>query len=194
MHSLDAITAMKPVVAEFRRLCVRYYVGGSIASIVYGQSRSTIDVDLIADLGPEHVAPLVEALHDEYYISEGMIVEAIARKSGFNLIHLPTSFKVDVFIVKDREYDRVALQRIRSDSLEDEDPSAQFFVASAEDIVLSKLEWFRLGHEVSERQWIDVLGVLKVQQNALDRAYLTKWATELDVADLLKRAWKEAEA
>ncbi len=194
MYSLDAITAMKPVVAEFRRLCVRYYVGGSIASIVYGQSRSTIDVDLVADLAPQHVAPLVEALHGEYYISEEAIVEAIARKGGFNLIYLPTSFKVDVFVVKDREYDRVALQRIRKDSLEDEDPSAQFFVASAEDIVLSKLEWFRLGHEVSERQWIDVLGVLKVQQNALDRTYLTKWATELGVADLLDRAWKEAEA
>jgi hypothetical protein len=188
----DLLAAMTPVVEEFERLGVTYYVGGSAVSSNYGVARSTMDVDLVADLLQEHVIPLVEGLKAEYYVDAHMMSEAIARKSCFNLIHMPTSFKVDVFVVKNRQYDRVALQRIREDSLDKERPSKKFFQASPEDIVLSKLEWFRLGDEVSERQWGDVLGVLKVQADALDRPYLEKWAAELGVADLLQRAWGEA--
>lgn len=192
MLSMDSITAMTPVVAALERLDVPYYVGGSVASMVYGHSRTTLDADLVADLAPKHAVPLIDALRPKYYASQPMIADAIARRSCFNVIHLDTHFKVDVFVVKNRPYDRVALQRIRVDSLEVEDSQYPFYFASAEDIVLSKLEWFRLGDEISERQWVDVLSVLKVQENALDRAYLAKWAAELGVADLLERAWAEA--
>ena len=192
MQSPEPIVALSPVVKELQRLGVSYYVGGSVASSVYGFSRATQDADLVADLAPKHVDPLVEALKSTYYISKPMILEAISRKSCFNLIYLPTSFKVDVFVIKDRDYDRVALGRSREDSLDDEHPSQQFFLASPEDVVLSKLEWFRLGEEVAQTQWRDVIGVMKVQENRLDRAYLVKWARELGVADLLERAWKEA--
>lgn len=194
MRPADVIEAMTPVVEALERLGVKYYVGGSIASAVYGVSRATMDVDLVADLADQHVAPLVEALRATYYVDARMISDAIARKSCFNVIYLPTSFKVDVFVVKNRPYDRVVLQRIRPDTLDADRPSAQFFLPSAEDVLLAKLEWFRLGDEVSERQWRDVIGVMKVQQNALDRRYLEKWAAELGVADLLERAWAETEA
>jgi hypothetical protein len=193
MLTSDAAAAITPVVAEFVRLGVPYYVGGSVVSSAHGIPRSTIDVDVVADLSQQHVGPLVAALRDRYYIDGKMISEAITRKACFNLIHLATSFKVDVFVLKDREFDRVALSRIQADPLDPENPSTQFFLASAEDIVLSKLEWFRLGDEVSENQWRDVVGVLKVEQRNLDRAYLAKWAADLGVADLLERAWNEAE-
>jgi len=188
------VAAIGPLVAELERLEVAYYVVGSVVSSAYGIPRSTLDVDLVADLAPEHVAPLVEVLRPAYYIDAGMISEAIARKSCFNLIHLATSFKVDVFAVKDREYDRVALKRAEKKSIDAENPSYQLPFASPEDTVLGKLEWFRLGHEVSQQQWRDVMGVLKVQKNFLDKPYLQKWAAELGIGDLLERACSEAEA
>ena len=191
-HS-DTVAAIKPVVAELERLGIAYYVGGSVVSSAHGIPRSTLDVDMVADLAPKHVAPLVEALQEAYYISAPAMSDAIARKSCFNLIHLATSFKVDIFVVKNRKFDRTALDRAQQRAFDDENPAEQFFLASAEDIVLSKLEWFRLGGEVSEQQWRDVIGVLKVQENALDRPYLEKWAAELGVADLLERAWREVE-
>ncbi len=189
----DMLAAMIPVVEAFERLGVVYYVGGSAVSSNYGVARSTLDVDLVANLSQKHVPALAEALEAEYYVDARMISDAITRESCFNVIHMPTSFKVDVFAVKNREYDKVALRRIREDSLDTEHPSKKFFLASPEDIILSKLEWYRLGDEISERQWGDVLGVLDVQGDALDRAYLAKWATELRVGDLLEKAWKETE-
>jgi hypothetical protein len=145
-------------------------------------------------LTQEHVEPLVALLRSAYYVDASMISDAIARKSCFNVIHLPTMFKIDVFAVKDREYDRVASRRARKDTLVVESAPAELYVASPEDIVLNKLEWFRLGDEVSQRQWDDAVGVLKVQQNRLDKAYLARWAVELGIADLLDRAWREAES
>jgi hypothetical protein len=187
------LAALTPVVEALERLGVSYYIGGSIASQAYGAVRSTLDVDLVADLRPEHVAPLVEALRKTYYVSAPMISEAVARRSCFNVIHTSTSFKVDVFCAKNRVYDRLAMRRARKDSIDAANPSAQFALASPEDIVLAKLEWFRLGDEVSGKQWTDVVIVLKVQQHCLDRQYLETWAVELGVGDLLAKAWKEAE-
>jgi hypothetical protein len=188
----DLLAALTPVVEELERLGVKHYVGGSAVSSNYGVARATLDVDLVADLSQQHVTALVEALRADYYVDARMISEAIARQSCFNAIHIPTSFKVDVFVVKNRPYDRMALQRIRKDSLDDEQPAQLFFQASPEDIILSKLEWYRLGDEVSDSQWRDVLGVLRVQHDALDRPYLQKWAPELGLTDLLEKAWKEA--
>jgi len=193
MQPPDAITAMTPVVAELERLGVTYYVSGSVASSAYGHMRSTQDADLVADLQAAHVDPLVHALRGAYYVSAGAAFEAIARRSCFNLIHLATMFKVDIFVAKLRPYDRMALTRIQKRRLDKEDPASDFFLASPEDVVLSKLEWYRLGGEVSEMQWLDITKVLKVQSDALDRAYLEHWAAELRVADLLERAWKEVQ-
>jgi hypothetical protein len=190
----DLLAALEPVVEAFSRLGVAYYVGGSAVSSNYGVARSTLDVDLVADLRAEHVVPLVDALKSDYYIERRTVADAVARKTCFNAIHLPTSFKVDVFTLKGRPYDRAALQRIHADSLDDAEPAKKFFQASPEDIILAKLEWYRLGDEVSDRQWGDVIGVLKVQRHVLDRAYLEKWAVELGVADLLWKAWREVES
>jgi hypothetical protein len=194
MQFLDALAAVTPVAAVLRRLGVRYYICGSLASTFYGVSRTTADVDLVAELSPAHVAPLVESLQGNYYVDERMIRDAIARKSCFNVIHLPTSFKVDIFAVKNRPYDKKAMERIREEDIFDEEPPCQpFFISSLEDVILAKLEWYRLGDEISERQWSDIVGVMRVHRAALDRRYLEYWAGELGVADLLQKAWTEAE-
>ncbi len=114
MQGNDALTAVLPVIAALDRLGVPYYVGGSLASTAHGVMRASVDADLIADLKPQRVDALVEALQGDYYIDARMIRGAISTRSCFNLIHLATSFKVDIFVLKGRPYDRTALARKRS--------------------------------------------------------------------------------
>lgn len=172
-------------------LGVPYAIGGSFASALHGVMRATMDADLVADLRLEHAEPLAQALGDAFYADAEMMRDAVRRHRSFNVIHLETMFKVDVFIAKPRAFDRSQLAR-RQLHLLSEDPERRAYVATAEDIVLSKLEWYRMGGEVSDRQWRDVLGVLKVQGDRLDRDYLRRMATELGVSDLLKQAFGEA--
>jgi hypothetical protein len=171
-------------------LGVPYAVGGSLASAVHGVMRATMDADLVADLPIEQVEPLAEALGDAFYADVDMMRSAVLRHTSFNLIHLETMFKVDVFVAKPRAFDRSQLARRQLQVLSEE-PERHAYVSSAEDVVLAKLEWYRLGGETSERQWRDVLGVLKVQSGRLDREYMQRMATELGVADLLQGALEE---
>jgi hypothetical protein len=185
-----AITLL--VIEAFEKLNIPYLIGGSMASALHGTARSTLDSDLVADLRPEQVPSLVEILEHDYYIDQEMILDAIQHQSSFNVIHLETAFKVDVFIAKTRRFDQIQFKR-RSLEVLSTEPERKAYVATAEDIVLAKLEWYRQGGEVSDRQWRDILGVLKVQANRLDLEYLQKWAAELKVSDLLGRALKESE-
>jgi hypothetical protein len=186
----DVILAVTPVVEALEKLGVPYYIGGSVASSAHGMIRSTVDADLIADLKLEHVSQLVEILGKEYYLNANTIADAVKRRACFNLIHLATMFKVDVFASKASTYSRLVFERKHSRTILDGSPKL-FFIASPEDTILSKLEWYRLGDEISERQWNDILGVIKVQNENLDHEYLEKWAAELRVDDLLVRVWKE---
>jgi hypothetical protein len=188
----DLLSALIPVVDALERLGVAYQIGGSVASSVYGVPRATMDIDLVADLRPEHVQPLVAFLQEQYYINPEAIHEALHRRSSFNLIHLETMVKVDVFVLRERPYDQEAFRRTRRDTLAEES-RREFCLSSPEDVILNKLAWFRMGGEVSERQWNDVIGVLRVQANALDVPYLTHWAAVLGLADLLERAFREAQ-
>ena len=172
-------------------LGVPYAIGGSFASALHGVMRATMDADLVADLRLEHTEPLAQALGDAFYADVGMMRDAVRRHSSFNVIHLDTMFKVDVFVAKPRAFDRSQLARRQLHLLSD-DPERYAYVTSAEDIVLSKLEWYRMGGEVSDRQWRDVLGVLKVQGDRLDRDYLRRMAAELGVTDLVEQAVEEA--
>lgn len=189
----DVLVTLRPIVQQFEKFGIAYYVGGSLASSTFGRPRTTVDIDLVADLHSEQVAAFVQALSGEYYVDENMIQEAINAKSTFNLIHQETMLKVDVFLLKGRAYDRTALRRRRSRALSDGEADDKFMVASPEDVVLSKLEWFVKGGEASERQWSDVIGVLQVQGERLSREYLEQWAEALGLTRLLQKALREAE-
>jgi len=186
----DILVAISPLVEVLEELAVPYYIGGSVASSLYGLPRLTIDVDLIAGLHMEHVRPLVIRLQTDYYIDEDMIRDAIKRRSSFNVIHLDTMLKVDVYIPKSRPFDQEELRRVQQEVLLE--GTRPFNIASPEGTILNKLEWYRMGGEVSDRQWNDILGVLKVQGTHLDMAYLKRWAANLKVADLLERALIDA--
>ena len=191
MELLDILQVIEPVIQAFEQLDVPYYIGGSVTSSIHGIPRSTVDVDLVADVHPQHVRPLVKILESVYYIDEEMILEAIQRQASFNLIHLETMLKIDIFVLKDTPYHQEAFHRKQKDT-QDEEQGLEFYLASAEDIILLKLEWFRMGGEVSEKQWNDVLGVLKVQNTVLDMDYLRHWAAELNLTALFKQALEDA--
>lgn len=183
----EPIQVTLKVVSAFNRLEIPYLIGGSLASAVHGIVRATMDADLVADIKPEQVLPLVALLEGEFYADAQMIHDAIQHTSSFNLIHLETMFKVDVFILKQRAFDINQMQRRISQSLGDA-PDEQAYFSTAEDIILAKLEWFRAGGETSERQWRDILGVVDIQSDRLDFEYLQDWAEKLGLQDLLQRA------
>ena len=186
----EMIQSLRPVVTELERLGVRYCIGGSVASSLHGASRSTMDVDLAAELDETTALRLTETLREDFYVSETAALEAVRRHSCFNLLHFATSFKIDIFISGGREFDRQVQDRAIVDTLGETD-SLPVRVVSAEDIVLLKLEWYRLGDAVSERQWDDVTRVVKLNDACLDRDYLRRWAGELGVSDLLERVLGE---
>lgn len=191
-NSNDLLRTLLPVVEAMESLRVAYRIGGSVASSALGVPRSTLDVDIVCDLRASQVDRFVAALEMDYYADADMIRDAIRRHASFNLIHLGTMLKVDVFIVKDGAFDRTSFARHVDRPLTDEPNARRFSFRSPEDVVLRKLEWYRLGGELSERQWTDAIGVLKVQQHALDVAYLRRWAADLRIADLLDRAFEQA--
>jgi hypothetical protein len=129
---------------------------------------------------------LISRLEAAFYADENMALNAIRNKSSFNLIHLETMFKVDIFIARDDVFDQTQLER-RVPCAVAKDLNREIYVLSAEDTVLAKLRWFRMGGEQSERQWRDVVGVVKVQGERLDYEYLQKMSAELQVGDLLVR-------
>ncbi len=188
----DVVRALVPVVEALEELGVRYRVGGSVASSALGVPRSTLDVDVACEIGQSHVAGFVARLRDRYYIDADMISDAIARRSSFNLIHLETMLKIDVFVRKTRAFDVEAFGRVTRKQLETVEGARWFDLTTAEDIVLHKLEWYRAGGGVSERQWTDVLGVLRIQGSLIDADYMRRWAHLLGLGDLLERALAEA--
>ncbi|MBV9019167.1 MAG: hypothetical protein JO125_08930 [Chloroflexi bacterium] len=190
MNITQLLHTLTPIVEVLERLNVPYYIGGSVVSSFYGETRPTQDVDIVADMQPSQVRPFVKLLEDDYYVVEDSIRDAIRRRGSFNLISNVTFLKVDIFILKSRAFDQDSLRSLRQQPLVK--GGREFVLASPENTIVNKLEWYRIGGEVSNRQWNDLIGVLKTQGTALDLAYLDRWATALGVSDLLERALVEA--
>lgn len=179
------------VTAVLERLNVPYFVGGSLASIFYGMVHTTQDADLVALLEMRHVTPFVQSLQDAFFVDEHMIRDAVAHHGSFNIIHQESMFKIDIFVPRLRDFERSQLERAETQTLL-ESPTVRARLASAEDILLAKLEWYRMGGEVSERQWRDIIGILEIQSGNLDIPYLRHYAALLGVLDLLERALSDA--
>jgi len=179
------------VIAIFEKLGIRYSIGGSLASSAFGIPRATMDIDIVADIKQENVPLLQECLEKEFYADMDMIREAVRRKSSFNIIHLESLYKVDIFILQEHPFDLQALARRVQKRVSEDNPQEPFF-STPEDIILNKLKWYKDGGGVSDRQWNDILGVLKVQGKDLDMPYLSEWAEKLNLSALLARAIEEA--
>ncbi len=168
-------------------LGIDYLVGGSVASSLHGIPRATQDVDMLARMEQSHVGPLVDKLGEQYYWDEKAIRHAVRQKGTFNLIHLNSMFKIDVFVCSDDKLLLEEMSRAKKVTVS-EDPIRTLRVSDAADIVVQKLLWYEQGGRVSERQWNDVMGVLKVSGRELDLEYARKWAKEKGLEELLDEA------
>jgi hypothetical protein len=174
------------VIDVLEELGIRYHLGGSYASSIHGIPRHTQGIDLVVELSPSAVHPFVSRLAGDFFVNEESAREASRAKGSFNLVHLDSGFKVDIFVRGDDPFDREEFARHRPQLIRTE-PDRQVFVKSPEDILLRKLQWYRLGGGLSERQWADIQGIARTQGGRLDRAYLERWAKELGVDDLLEK-------
>jgi hypothetical protein len=191
--SAEHIVAIKCTTQVLDDLNIRYAIGGSLASSIHGQPRYTQDADIAVEPFPgKERSFALRFPSDEYYVDESMIRDAVIRRASFNILHLLTGFKIDVFVQKDRQFDRELLARSIKAPVFGES-EGEFGLITAEDIILLKLEWYRLGGEISDRQWNDIIGVVKTQFDRLDGAYLDHWASEIGVKDLFDRVRQQTE-
>jgi hypothetical protein len=179
------------VIEVLEDLAVQYHIGGSFASAIHGVPRQTMDADLVVALDADRALALVQGLEDTFYVDPDVALDAVRRRGSFNAIHLASGFKIDFFVKGEADYDDIELERSVHVQIST-DPPRSAAVKSAEDTVLRKLQWYRTGGEVSDRQWRDVLGVLVANRGGLDQEYLETWANRLQVEDLLRRAEREA--
>ncbi len=160
---------------------IPYMLVGSVAANFYGHPRSTVGIDIVVDADEETLCRFARSLGEGYFISEDSVREAIRSGTLFNIIDDASGYKADFIVRKERAFSRTEFNRRVSITMVDK----QLNMATPEDVILSKLEWSKLGS--SERQWSDALQVAKIQGETLDLDYIEKWARELDVADLWKR-------
>lgn len=180
----DPLSIARAIAAILDRLEIRYVVGGSVASSVWGEPRATIDLDLMIDGSAEAIAELVDELTETFYVDREAALEAHRRRGSFNAIHFDSSIKIDFFMAEEDEIARTQLERRKALEIS----GATLYFYSPEDLVVRKMMWFRSGGEQSERQWRDILGILRTSKELLDDAYLQSAAEKAGVNDLLERA------
>ena len=186
---VDPIAVALEVGRALDALGIIHTIGGSIASSIAGEPRSTVDIDVVAALGESHVPLLVAALSADFYVNDEALHRAVRERSSANVIHQATQLKVDIFVAGGTPLDEQQLRRRLAVEVAE---GRTIHVHPPEDILLQKLRWYRKGGEASDRQWRDILGIIRVQGRHLDRDYLRANAPVIDVADLLTRALGEA--
>jgi len=191
MGNPEELQILNDFVNILEELNITYAIGGSLASSVYGKVRFTADVDITVEPFEGKADEIFRLVRSDFYISWDAMQQALRQRSSFNVVHLESAFKIDVFIRKDTEFERQLLTRRKFMKLS-EGAKKAFSVVSAEDIILLKLRWYKQGGCGSEIQWEDILSVLEVQTDRLDFEYLKKWSAILEVSELLQKAVSEA--
>lgn len=189
----DPIYLARKVAVLLESLNIPYYIGGSVASSLQGEVRFTEDLDLVVSIQPNQTQSILNAFSKDFYISEIAVDDAMrGRTSSFNIIDLETTEKADIFVMRNDAFAYSKMERRQLYIPVNRPASEAIYLCSPEDTVLQKLVWYRMTKNESQRQWRDVLGVLKIQGDRLDFDYLQKWSEELSLSDLLETAYTES--
>ena len=186
---MDVVDVTLLVTRALERAGVAYFLGGSLASSFQGEPRATNDIDLVVELAPEKVGLFVQALGPDFDVDAEALLRAARERGSWNIIYSPAVTKIDLFVLRDEPFDASEFARRRRVEVR---KGQELFIKSPEDSVLRKLLWYRAGGGVSDRQWRDVVQVLRQSRAVLDVAYLDEWAGRLELAVLLGRARGEA--
>jgi hypothetical protein len=180
---MDANRVLRRILEALQATQISYMVVGSLASSYHGALRSTANVDIVIDAGPEQLRRLTQYLRErDYFAVTDDALEARGQRSMFNVIDLSVSWKIDFILLKSRPFSREEFRRREMVTFE----GIQFAVATREDAIISKLEWAKLGE--SARQLEDATALIRKNWNLLDHAYLNKWTTELDLTSQFNSA------
>ena len=189
---MTVLEIVSDVAGRLEELKIRYVIGGSLASSVWGEWRNTNDADIAIQISQADVPNLMKTFGEPYYVHEPDLTEAIASTQAFRsaqLLHMEEVFKIDLFLLPESEYSTTVLARaVEVEVLE----GIRLRYSSAEDMIVTKLRWFQLGGQVSDRQWNDIVKMLDIQLPKLDRLYLVKWCEAFGVIELLKEAVSQA--
>jgi hypothetical protein len=191
MNNPNELVILRDFTDVLEQLDIAYAIGGSMASSIYGNIRFTQDTDVTVEPFESRAQQLFEMLRQEYYISKEGVFQALKNQSCFNIIHLTSAYKIDVFIRKNNAFEKQLIKRGRKLKLSEQEQKL-FSVVSPEDIILLKLQWYQQGGCSSELQWNDVLGVLTIQKDRLDFEYLSTWADKLSIKQLLESVRRDA--
>lgn len=186
----DALDVALAVARAVEAVGGAYFVGGSLASSLQGEPRATNDVDVVVDLPLGRIGAFVAALGGDFEVDVDMLRDALLHGGSCNIFFLPSLMKVDLFAVGPSAFDEIEFARRRP--VQVRASGETLVLKSPEDTVLRKLLWYRAGGEVSEKQWRDVVEVLRVSGASIDPSYLTSWAARLGLAALLARAHAES--
>lgn len=186
---MDVVDVALLVTGALERCGVGYFLGGSLASSFQGEPRATNDIDLVVDLHPSHVEPVAAALGPDFEVDQPALRQATRDRGAWNIFYLPAVTKIDLFILRDEPFDRSEFSRRQRVEVR---PGQAIFVKAPEDSVLRKLLWFEAGGGVSDRQWRDVVQILRQSRPVMRGDYLDAWAAALGVTGLLQRARGEA--
>lgn len=187
----DPISLALRVAAILEQHDISYALGGSLASSMFGEPRGTNDIDMAVRLEHQQFGDLVDTLGIEFYVPAEAARRAVEEGTSFNLID-EAGLKVDLFVLGNNPLDRRQIEHRQRIRVQDDPPQHLWVTAPAEQ-VLRKLEWYQAGGRVSERQWRDVVGILRAQGTTLDRADLTQAAASMGLGTLLDAALKDAE-
>ena len=185
---MELFELLQIIIEVFEKLSIPYLVTGSVASMAYGEPRLTNDIDMVADINLSHIPALVAAFpKEQYYIDEEMIQQAIDQIGQFNIIHPASGLKVDVIIKRDTPFDQSRFRRSRK--IYPGSYPAEF--ASPEDVIIKKMEYYKLGG--SEKHLRDITGILKISEDSIDKAYISKWADELNLNEIWETVTRRLE-
>ncbi|MBU0671810.1 MAG: hypothetical protein KJ732_02145 [Candidatus Margulisbacteria bacterium] len=170
------------VIDVLERLKIPYMIGGSVAAIAYGEARLTLDMDVVVDMNENQARQFAASFDQEFYVNLDSILEALRSQGHFNLIQSEKGIKVDFYLLKNDAFGQEEFSRKRKEAF---DEKKQAIFVSPEDVILKKLEWYKMGE--SQKHIDDVKGILKISGPKLDLPYIDKWAEIIGVQNIWQK-------